>query len=113
MKKNYKLKKPIKRALWVLFFVFTVYTCTSLYFNFANTSKTISIERGEVLSYNVSQLNDVVYLSDIPYQKAQIGWGTLGLDKTNSNTPLVLRINNASVTVKKRDLGTCYIDNGV
>ena len=101
MKKNYKLKKPIKRALWVLFFVFTVYTCTSLYFTFANTSKTISIERGEVLSYNVSQLNDVVYLSDIPYQKAQIGWGTLGLDKTNSNTPLVLRINNASVTVKK------------
>ncbi len=33
--------------------------------------------------------------------KAQIGWKTIGLDKTNDNANLVMRIDNSSVVVKK------------
>ena len=63
--------------------------------------RTIKTENGKVLSYNEFKVEDVVYLSDIPYQKAQVDWGTLGLDKTNSNTSLILNIEGASVVVKK------------
>lgn len=45
--------------------------------------------------------NDVVYLSDIPYQKAQVGWGTVGLNKTSSNTALNVVVNGSTTTFKK------------
>lgn len=53
--------------------------------------------------------NEVIYLSDIPFQKAEVGWKTIGLDKTNDNASLIMKIDNSSAVVKKRNMGTCYI----
>lgn len=75
--------------------------CSLFYFKMAITTKEVKIDRYEVLSYNKSTDEDVLYLSDIPYQKAQIGWGTIGLDKTNSNTALAMNIDGTAVIVKK------------
>ncbi len=44
---------------------------------------------------------DVLFLSDILYNKATVGWGTVALDKTQSNTPLILKLNNYSTVIKK------------
>lgn len=43
----------------------------------------------------------VLYLSDIPYLSAKIGWGTIGLDKTSSNGALSIRLNGSTTTIKK------------
>ncbi len=56
--------------------------------------ETVLVDRG-----NVSE--QVLYLSDITYNKAQVGWGTVSLDKTQSNTPLILKLNGYSTTFKK------------
>lgn len=45
--------------------------------------------------------NEVIYLSDIPFQKAEVGWKTIGLDKTNDNASLIMKIDNSSAVVKK------------
>jgi len=84
-KKVFKFKNSLKKCLGALFFVTTIYASIA-FCVYLGEGRTIKIERGEVLSYNAEKANDVVYLSDIPYKKAQVGWGTLGLDKTNSNT---------------------------
>lgn len=52
-------------------------------------------------SSNSSEVNKVLYLSDIPYSKGQVEWGNIALDKTQSNTALILRLNNSSTTFKK------------
>lgn len=43
----------------------------------------------------------VVYLSDIPYGNSSFEYGTIGLDKTNSNTALTLLLNGSTTTFKK------------
>lgn len=43
----------------------------------------------------------VLYLSDIPYLSAKIGWGTIGLDKTSSNGALSIKLNGSTTTIKK------------
>ncbi len=45
--------------------------------------------------------NEVLYLSDINYSKAQVGWGNITFDKTQSNTPLTLILNGYSTIFKK------------
>ncbi len=99
-KKVFKFKNSLKKCLGALFFVTTIYASIA-FCVYLGEGRTIKIERGEVLSYNAEKANDVVYLSDIPYKKAQVGWGTLGLDKTNSNTSLTMYIDGAAVVVKK------------
>ncbi len=99
-KRIFKMKKSLAKSLWILFFATAIYASIAFCIYLKNGG-TITIERGDFLSYNANKTNDVVYLSDIPYQKAQIGWGTIGLDKTNSNASLILNIDGASVVVKK------------
>ena len=98
-KRIFKMKKSLAKSLWILFFATAIYASIAFCIYLKN-GVTITIERGDFLSYNANKTNDVVYLSDIPYQKAQIGWGTIGLDKTNSNASLILNIDGASVVVK-------------
>ena len=50
---------------------------------------------------NQSSNDQVVYLSDIPYSKATLEYGTIGLDKTSSNTALTLLLNGSTTTFKK------------
>jgi len=44
---------------------------------------------------------EVIFLSDINYRKAQVGWGNIALDKTQSNTPITLIVNGSSTVFKK------------
>lgn len=88
--------------------LFTTFCLSVIAFLFIFTSKTESIfgkkiDKYDVLTYNTdnAETGDVLFLSDIPYRKAQIGWETIGLDKTNSNGALSLRLDGAVVTVKK------------
>lgn len=99
-KKVFYTPKSIAKCLLVLFLITTIFGSV-VFCGYFEAKRTIKTENGKVLSYNEFKVEDVVYLSDIPYQKAQVGWGTLGLDKTNSNTSLILNIEGASVVVKK------------
>ncbi len=63
-------------------------------YSYAQIPENILVERG-----NVS--DQVLYLSDINYSKAQVGWGTLTYDKTLDNANLILKVNNYSTVFKK------------
>lgn len=52
-------------------------------------------------SDNSSKENQVLYLSDIPYRKAQVGWGNLSLDKTQDNAAFTMLLNGSSTVIKK------------
>lgn len=46
--------------------------------------------------------SDVVYLSDIPYANAQVGWGSLTLDKNGvNNGGITLNVNGSATTFNK------------
>jgi len=45
--------------------------------------------------------NQFIYLSDIKYQSAKVGWGSLTLDKTSSNTQITLMIEGRQAAFKK------------
>ena len=55
----------------------------------------------EVLIDRSDIKDKILYLSDITYTKAQVGWGNVALDKTQSNTPLTLIVNGSSTVFKK------------
>ncbi len=99
-KKKLKVKKTLANSLLILSFTAAIYGSFA-FCQYVGTEKTIKIDRGPVFSYNIKASEDVVYLSDIPYSKAQVGWGTLGLDKTNANASLALYIDGAATIVKK------------
>ncbi len=60
----------------------------------ATEQKSILVDHGDMD-------DKVLYLSDIPYLSAKIGWGTIGLDKTSSNGALSVRLNGSTTTIKK------------
>lgn len=62
--------------------------------SYAQIPESILYERGNVAE-------QVLYLSDISYTKAQVGWGIISLDKTQDNAGLVLKVNNYSTAFKK------------
>lgn len=97
MKKFLKLRK----FFILIFCLLLVVTTGFVSFDQVKAITEGKIEKYDVLSYNSTKQNDVIYLSDIPYQKAQIGWKTIGLDKTNDNANLVMKIDGTSVIVKK------------
>lgn len=99
MKKYRKMKKMIVMCIGALLLVGTLYA-SAVFCQYIFRSE-IKIKRGDVLAYNMSSEDEVIYLSDIPYQKAQTAWKTIALDKTTDNTNLVMRINDSSVLVKK------------
>ena len=45
--------------------------------------------------------DEVLFLSDIPYTKAQVGWGKVALDKTQDNGSLILILNGSSTVFDK------------
>lgn len=101
MKKKVKIKKSFAIIFCALILMCTIFATTSFSFVKAKTNKKINIEKYEALSFNSRDLKDVVYLSDIPYLKADIAWKTIGLDKTYDNAALTMKIDGSSVTVKK------------
>ncbi len=96
MKKELNLKELILKFFCIFTIGFILIISEIIYE--PKNEKEIKIQNQNVFSNNS---DEVLYLSDIPYKKAQVGWGTLGLDKTNSNTSLIMNINGSSVVVKK------------
>lgn len=60
----------------------------------STAQKSILVDHGDMEG-------QVLYLSDIPYLSAKIGWGTIGLDKTSSNGALSIQLNGSTTTIKK------------
>lgn len=53
------------------------------------------------VSANTTNQSQVVFLSDIPYSKAQVGWGNIAMDKTQDNIALTLKLNDYTTIIKK------------
>ncbi|HBA37654.1 MAG TPA: hypothetical protein DCY94_02935, partial [Firmicutes bacterium] len=92
-KRNLKSAKVfiVSCALFCVALIGIVY---NINLSYAQTLENVLIERG-----NVS--GQIMYLSDLTFTKAQVGWGNVSLDKTQSNTPLTLVVNGASTVFKK------------
>lgn len=45
--------------------------------------------------------DQILFLSDIDYSKAQVGWGNIAFDKTQSNESLILRLDGYSTVFRK------------
>ena len=97
MKKLLNSKKAFTLTFCILFLVGVVFVNLDVF----KSSTEKNIEKSANISYDKNKLEDVVYLSDIPYQKAQIAWGNIGLDKTSDNASLSMLIDGAIVNVKK------------
>lgn len=65
-------------------------------------AETAATSGGDIFVDNGDAAKDVVYLSDIPYVSARVGWGAVTLDKNGvNNGGLVLNVNGSAVTFKK------------
>ncbi len=57
---------------------------------------------GDIFVDNGGADSQVVYLSDIPYANAQVGWGSLTLDKNGvNNGEITLNVNGSTTAFKK------------
>ena len=97
MKKFLKSKKTYILSLCAI----AVLMSTLHGFNLEKSSTEKNLETEGALSYDSDKLEDVVYLSDIPYMKAEIGWKTIGLDKTVDNAALTMNIDGTATVIKK------------
>ena len=112
--------KKLLKAKTMFFIAFCVLLLVVAVFLFENTKVSYGgIKPYNVLTYNgnskeseeetgmaVSDNNstkesDVVFLSDIPYSKAQVGWGNISVDKTQDNKSLTMMVNGSTILIKK------------
>ncbi len=108
MKKSLKVKKIFCTSFCILLLACILIGCGSktIYkkaqsykihtYNSSNNSnqKNLSFD-------NVGSTDQVVYLSDIPYSKAQTAWGSIMLDKTTDNAQLTMLLNGSTSVIKK------------
>jgi len=66
-----------------------------------NLESSYAILPKEVLFDRSNVEDQIMYLSDMTYTKAQVGWGNVALDKTQSNTALTLMVNGSSTVFQK------------
>ena len=108
MKKSLKVKKIFCISFCVLFLV-----CIVTYFGKSKVSYK-KVQLDDLHTYNSSnninqkltfsdtnKENQVVYLSDIPYSKAQVAWGNVSLDKTQDNAAFSMLLNGSTTVIKK------------
>ena len=69
----------------------------SILYNQSNMLPSVSSH----LNAQIDNNDQFTYLSDIKYQNAKVGWGSLSLDKDNSNNPLTLMYEGRVTTFKK------------
>lgn len=105
MRKQLKSKVIFRLSLCILFLACILVhpkNVNAAYEENAHNSNSVS-ERSNnsVLKDDISAEGKVIFLSDIPYKSAKVGWGRIALDKTQDNTSLSMRINNSTITIKK------------
>ncbi len=66
-------------------------------YSYTPIQKNVLLDKGDTENAE----DQVLFLSDIDYSKAQVGWGNISFDKTQSNTPLTLILDGASTVFKK------------
>ena len=98
MRKQLKSKVIFRLSLCILFLACILVhpkNVNAAYEENAHDSNSVS-ERSNnsVLKDDISAEGKVIFLSDIPYKSAKVGWGRIALDKTQDNTSLSMRINN-------------------
>ena len=91
---KYLEKKNILILCSVCLLMAVIGVCINFGSSFAQLQDDILLDRGDVES-------QVLFLSDISYSKAQVGWGNISFDKTQNNTPLTLILNGSSTVFKK------------
>ncbi len=101
MKQRRKLKKTFAIIFGTFILGTIIFTSVGFSFDMAKENQKIKIESSGLLSYNARESSEAVYLSDIPYLKAEIGWKTIGLDKTVDNAALTMKIDGSAVVIKK------------
>lgn len=67
---------------------------------FSNPAKSYSLP-DNILNDRGNVSEQMIYLSDIEYSKASVGWGTLTFDKTQDNAGLTLKLDGYSTVFKK------------
>lgn len=67
---------------------------------FSNPAKSYSLP-DNILNDRGNVQDQMIYLSDIEYSKASVGWGTLTFDKTQDNAGLTLKLDGYSTVFKK------------
>ena len=108
MKKSLKVKN-----IFCIFFIISL-VCIAVYFGknktsyknaqgyYLHTYNSSNNANQKNLSFNnVTNENQVVYLSDIPYSKGQTAWGNITLDKTTDNGQLAMLLNGSTTIIKK------------
>ena len=108
------MRKPLKVKIgFCISFLIVLLLSILFYFGKAKTSyKKLQLHDvhtynsanvvNEKLVFNVnSEENQVVFLSDIPYSKVQVGWGNLALDKTQDNVAFTVLWNGTTTQIKK------------
>lgn len=93
-KQNFFKAKSFYVICGLILLVFILSIFKSSYFSHAKIPK-------NVLLYDINNKDDRLYLSDITYNKAQVGWGNIAFDKTQSNTPLTLLLNGYTTVFNK------------
>ncbi len=101
------------KNIFCIFFIISL-VCIAVYFgknktNYKNaqgynlhTYNSSNNSNQKNLSFdNVGSTDQVVYLSDIPYSKAQTAWGSIMLDKTTDNGQLTMLLNGSTSVIKK------------
>lgn len=94
------LKSKLFHVLCCSIFVLAAFNYENI-LNYNVSAETKVSQKSSILVDQSEGVDQVVYLSDIPYSKATLEYGTIGLDKTSSNTALTLLLNGSTTTFKK------------
>lgn len=91
----YKLDGLKKRIMFVSIMLLIVI----IFLLYPKHSYTQAIENISIDFTNVE--DQVMYLSDIPYSKAEVAWGNISFDKTQDNVSFIMNIDGSAVNIKK------------
>ncbi len=102
MKKILKRKKFLSILFCILLLLSTVSYAEVTYEKTDVSANSSNNANQKKLSFdNVDNTDQVLYLSDIPYSKGQVAWGSISLDKTQDNTAFTMLLNGSTTVIKK------------
>lgn len=99
IEKFFKIKNKILKTR-IIYIVCGVTLLIGSLIYFSKPTRSYSLP-DNILNDRGNVAEQMVYLSDIEYSKASVGWGTLTFDKTQDNGGLTLKVNGYSTVFKK------------
>ncbi len=98
--KNMSKKRKIQLLVVAILFVCS-FLVTIDYVNFKNKGNKKEYYNRNINTYLANNELDYVYVSDLPFMKAQTAWGQIFRDKTSSNTPITIKVDNSNFSFDK------------